>query len=387
LNGYDTAAMGVTAWWMCYWHEQFGGDDELIDRVTAYAHCLADNQLPSGAIATWLDADLKPFKHLMESGTAAISGAVLAKCAMLTGDERLTEAALAAGRFVDVHVVATQKFYDFETFYSCSPKPLTWIDPVSGQPPQNNLAVQWAADQFLALHKLTGDDYWLTRGLFVLDLLSFYHQVWSPAHYPGELFGGFGVMNTDGEWNDGRQARFVHTYADYYEATGNREYLERAVAAARASFALMDMDENHANKINFTTVGQGPDGWPGKAPENVYHAGPSDHIGGYSGFNWEAGGGLTSSADLQKRFGDVWVDGESKLAVGIDGVTACVLAWKEDAVDLLIESNLAKLPDPYTEPRELLVKFGRMPAGPLTVWVNGQDMGPLDGDSLPVSLA
>jgi len=194
------------------------------------------------------------------------------------------------------------------------------------------------------------------------------------------------VMNTDGEWNDGRQARFVHTYADFYEATGNLEYLERAVAAARASFALMDMDENHANAINFTTVGQGPDGWPGKAPENVYHAGPGDCIGGHSGFNWEAAGGLTATADLHRRFGDVWVDGQSKLAVGIDGVTACVLSWTDEMLDLLIESNLAKLPAPYTEPRELLVKFGRMDSAPATVRINGQDMGALSGDSLTISL-
>ena len=38
------------------------------------------------------------------------------------------------------------------------------------------------------------------------------------------------------------------TYADYYLATGNTEYLERAVAACRASFALMDMEENHRNR-------------------------------------------------------------------------------------------------------------------------------------------
>jgi len=382
LNGYDTAAMGVTAWWMCYWHERFGGDEDFVARVTDYANFLADNQLPSGAVPTYLDADLKPFKHLLESGTSAISGAVLAKAAMLTGDERLREAALAAGRYVDVHVVSTQKFYDFETFYSCSPKPLTWIDPVSGQPPQNNLAVQWAADQFLALYKLTGDEYWLTRGVFVLDLLSFYHQVWSPSYYVGNIFGGFGVMNTDGEWNDGRQARFVHTYADYYDATGKTEYLQRAVAAARASFALMDMEENHANGINVTTVGQGPDGWPGKAPENIYHCGPTDTVGGYSGFNWEAGGGMTSAADLHRRFGDVWVDAESKLTVGIDGVSARVLAWEGETVDLQIESTLAELRSPYTKPRELVVKFGRLADGTYLVRANGRELGRLDANEL-----
>ena len=50
-------------------------------------------------------------------------------------------------------MVTTQKFYDFETFYSCSPKPLTWIDPVSGQPPQNNLAQHERQSEF-SIHEL-----------------------------------------------------------------------------------------------------------------------------------------------------------------------------------------------------------------------------------------
>ena len=86
--------------------------------------------------------------------------------------------------------------------------------------------IQWTADQFLALYRLTGKQYWLDRGQYVLALLSLYQQVWDPPFYEAYLFGGFGVMNTDGEWNDGRQSRFVPTYADYYVATGNLEYLE-----------------------------------------------------------------------------------------------------------------------------------------------------------------
>ena len=51
-------------------------------------------------------------------------------------------------------------------------------------------------------------------------------------------------MNTDAEWNDARQAQFAETLANFYDLTGNIEYLERAVAASRASFAFMVIDEN-----------------------------------------------------------------------------------------------------------------------------------------------
>ena len=64
---------------------------------------------------------------------------------------------------------------------------------------------------YLELWQRTREELWLEHGAHLLNILSLYQQVWNPVHLPGHLFGGFGVMNTDGEWNDGRQARFVST--------------------------------------------------------------------------------------------------------------------------------------------------------------------------------
>jgi hypothetical protein len=243
--------------------------------------------------------------------------------------------------------------------------------------PQNNLATQWAADQFLALYRLTGDEYWLKRGELALGILSFYHQVWTPPYYNVYLYGGFGVMNTDGEWNDGRQSRFVPTYADYYEATGKTEYLERAIAATRASFALMDTPENHANNIymNCFTEPNGP--CKGYAPENVFHGGPSDSVGGWSGFNWSCGGGMGASAYLERNFGSVWVDGTSKTATPIDGATAVVTSWDGTTISLTVGNALANLKSPYTKSRDITIKFGKMPEGTYTVTINGQQQAGL----------
>ena len=49
--------------------------------------------------------------------------------------------------------------------------------------------------------------------------------------------------------------------------------------------------------------------------------------GGDTGFNWSAGGALAASAYLEKHFGSVWVDGQLKRAVPIDGVKAEILSW------------------------------------------------------------
>jgi hypothetical protein len=315
-EGYDAAAMGTSSWWLLYWYENLDRDPKILKRAMAYARFLKEVQRPSGAIPTYFNADLSPAPQLLESATTAISGAVLAKTARLANDPDLKAAALSAGRFIEGSILPRLAFQDFETFYSCSAKPLQWIDNWSGILPQNTLAIQWSADQFLALYRLTGDRGWLRRGEYILSLLSLYQQVWTPPYAPYNkvnLYGGFGVMNTDGEWNDGRQARFVSTYADYYAATGKLEYLERAIAAARAGFALMDIKENHANNVNRLQPPLTEAPGLGYAPENIFHGGPDPNDrGGWTGFNWGPGGALAASAYLERKFGAVWVEGKTK---------------------------------------------------------------------------
>ena len=103
----------------------------------------------------------------------------------------------------------------------------------TGQHPQNTLSIHQAAEACLSLYELTGKTEYLHRGEAILDYLSLYQQVWSPRWLSCDLFGGFGVQNTDGEWSDSRQGYFAVTYMRYFGATGKREYFERGVAALR----------------------------------------------------------------------------------------------------------------------------------------------------------
>ena len=397
LDGYDSASMGVSAWWLLYWHDNFNLGAKAVRLVRNYANFLKAQQLPSGAIPTYFFKDLRPAKQLKESATTAISGAVLARMAEITGDAALKKAALKAGEYVTKNIVPDLVFNDFETYYSCSPKPMHAIDYWSGIRPQCNLSVQWSCDQMLALYKLTGNKKWLRQGEFLLAILSFYQQSWDPAHRSGYLYGGFGVMNTDGEWNDGRQSRFVFTYADYYLATGNVEYLERAVAACRASFALMDTSENHANDINDCVAnvrnlwcgnachGKAEPGM-GVAGENIHHGGTDDNGTMWTGLAWSSGGGLSAAAYLERHFGSAWVDGAAKAIVPIDGVKADILSGGSGRIVLDVRSALTELKAPYRGERDITIKFGRMPARKHDVVINGQALNGLTAAELTAGI-
>ncbi len=357
-QGYDTAAMGVTIWWLLKWIEDFAELDRtaLLDVATAYCDFLMAEQLPSGAIPTYFLSDLTPAPPLRESATTAISGAVLAKCAQLARNPAYTRAAMQAGYFIESHCLPGLNFDDFETFYSCSPKPLHAIDYWSGIRPHNNLSIGWACDMYLSLYQRTGEELWLDSGRYLLGILSLYQQVWNPSHLNGYLFGGFGVMNTDGEWNDGRQARFASVYVDYYLTTGHTEYLERAVAACRAAFALMDMRENHENGINEVVMPH-LGASQGYAPENIHHGGPNSGYG-WSGMNWSAAGGLAASAYLERHLGTVFLDMAHRTAHAIDGVEVKVTHWHENVIELQIQSSLHALPLPFAQEREIVIRAG-----------------------------
>lgn len=396
-DGYDLQSMGVSAWWMLYWRERFpelDAEHAILDRVSDFCRFLVRAQLSGGAIPTYYDAHLRPMPQLKEAAPTAIGGAVLAKTALITGDADLRRAAILAGEFLIREILPRTAFFDFELYYSCSPKPLHWVDPLNGIPPVNTLALQWAADHLLALFRLTGEAMWLRHGETCLSLLSLFQQVWAPNRFgPAYLFGGFGVMNHDGEWNDGRQSRVVPTYADYYDTTGNLEYLERAVAACRASFAGMDMIENHANGINAYCInkaeGIAVETGTGYSPESLMHGAPrvlTGEGGGWTGFNWGPGGGLGASAYLEWRFGAVWVDGESRTVVPIDGVIVEVVQWDESRLELNIASALEALTHPCTGARPIKVKFGRLPMHDGSVTVNGHDYGNRDCEALSQGL-
>lgn len=367
IHGYDTAAMSTSVWWSLNYYEDQNADQDLLSCAAQYADFLVSIQTEKGALPTYLYQDLQPARALSESGTTALNAAVLARVSRLTNDEHLKEAALKAGDFVFHMMVERLEFFDFETYYSCCPQPLYAVDYWTGIKPQCTSSVLWGADLFLELYRLTDNAHWLQYGEHLLRYLCLYQQVWNPTFYPEYLYGGFGVLNTDGEWND-RQQKVVPTLVNYYLATGKREFIERATAACRAGFALMDIEENHANGINdlhfgkqinvsCLKKGQGKPG-QGYAPENIHHGmdmapnPPGDYV--WTGLTFSSGGSLSASAYMEKHVGNICVDLANGFALGIDGVEAQLIS--AETPEITVSLPLEKLQQPYAGRRSLLLK-------------------------------
>jgi hypothetical protein len=90
----------------------------------------------------------------------------------------------------------------------------------------------------LAIYRATQKTEYLKSGTQMVDYLLLTQQVWNNPMFTPKLLGGFTTQNTDQKWSDARQSYAATLLAEYYEATGRFEYLERAIAAARATFAV-----------------------------------------------------------------------------------------------------------------------------------------------------
>ena len=123
---------------------------------------------------------------------------------------------------------------------SCLQKSFDLFDNRTNQHPANNLAMIQAGFAELRLFELTGNVSRLEYGQRILGRLSLTQAVWSHADLSPVLSGGFTTQNTDTEWSDSRQHLAAVLYLQYYFAVSPRrpEYIERAVAALRSSFAI-----------------------------------------------------------------------------------------------------------------------------------------------------
>lgn len=171
----------------------------------------------------------------------------------------------------------------------------------------------------LRLFELTGNVSRLEHGQRILGRLSLTQAVWSHADLTPVLSGGFTTQNTDTEWSDNRQHLCAVLYLQYYFAVSPRrsEYIERAVAALRSTFAI--------------------------APyENYAHTGGSqgDVQGALSSaVHWGEGSAAASVLFTRKQLGDLYVfAGENAHGVCVNGCSMTDLAVKDGSVSFRIAS-------------------------------------------------
>jgi hypothetical protein len=324
-NVYHLPDNSWTVYWLLRFNEECEQDDKTTEFILNYANALLSCQQSDGSFPTRIFVeDLRADSVLNGSASEGLSVWLLAEMRLrnIFPEEscRIVDEAIRKGLdHINKKILPKQKFEDFELYFSCSKKPLDFYDSISEMYGQNTLSIQWCAEAFRAGYQLFKRQQDYNNAMFCIDLLCLYQQVWDPPYLRFYAFGGFGVMNTDAEWNDARQAQFAVTLANFYDLTRNREYMERAIAAAKASFTLMVVDENkNVAPLNYKGTYRNYE-IHGAMAENYGHCG-HDCRSYQSGFHWGTGSALCTSIILQNRYGDIFIDFNHKDAFGINGI-------------------------------------------------------------------
>ena len=356
-SGYLGFDMSWTGFWMLKWREAgLPGADAVLARCTRLADFLISRQRADGWLPTRFDES-----GAVDDNSAASVPAETAPVARFlfelykaAGDRRYSQAALKALAYIDRDIVPERKWYDFETFWSCSPRVNTF-DERTQQWPANNLALIHAPAAYLQAYQVTHQPEYLSKGKAVLDYLVLYQQSWTNPVLENltskaELFGGFATQNSDAEWSDARQSLAGEVLIDYYRETGNAEYLERGIGALRAQFPI-------------------------SPSENWAHTGYGKKAG-VSSFHWGAGSGMAGIEMEEELLHDAICDLNAGRCAGVNGLNILDVSIKDKTIALKVES-------PYAWSRKPVFVFrGAASADSYSVSINGSQAQVYSGKQL-----
>jgi hypothetical protein len=364
--GYQPAAASLTATHLLRYHRLCENDGRIIAFARRYGEFLLGQISPNGQIPGWLEPDLKPSAQLRFNAEGGVHAWFFMELHEVTRDRRYLGAARQLADFLIREILPRQRWADFETFYSCSPKPEDMFDRKTGQWPQNTLSMLWAMQGFSALANFTGELRYRSAAEEVADYSHFYQACWQP-HFisTAYAFGGFRPQNSDAEWLDMRSSSAAEALLAVARLTHRQDLYERSVAAMRASFAAI----NHPRHVDNDIV-RFPRYPVGIEPENIDHTGVSQ-VPFRSGFDWGEGGALVAAAELQRHCGSVFVDANHGVAVGIDGITVRSFVRDARTLRLELDNQLAALPHPWAEPHRAHLRVVGLEPGAYRLIVNG----------------
>ncbi len=315
LAPYHIADMSFTASWMLDWYNELEKDERLLKYVQRYADALITIQDQDGFFPAWLSlVDLSSMPHLLQSPETSASATLLFKLYNITKKQEYLDAAVQAVKAVNQKVIPVGQWEDFETYWSCS---RYGADHLVGRKvernnmfKQNTFSIFWTAEALFNAWEATGDRGYLRQGQAVLDELLMAQALWQPPFMAIRTLGGFGVMNADGEWNDARQSLFAEMIIRYGVALNKPEYLERGIAALKASFTMM------YTPLNPQTLVQWEKRWPffgeadyGFMMENYGHEGRTDAsglgIGEFTIYDWGNGAAAEAWNRIKDRYPDL----------------------------------------------------------------------------------
>lgn len=309
--------MSWTAYLMLTWYDELEKDERLKAYAIRYADKLITLQDSAGFFPGWLEnKTLNVIPQLKQSPETSMSVTFLLKTYELTRNEKYLKSAVKAMDAVLKDVVPNSRWEDFETYWSCS----SVLDSLLGKRiernnafKQNTFSMYWTAEALLNSYKVTKDRKYLELGQRVLDELLMFQATWQPPFIPIHALGGFGVMNADGEWNDSRQSLFAELIVLYGKELNNDEYIQRGLAALRASFVMMYCPENPETKEQWEKV------YPffnekdyGFMMENYGHGGETNNeglgIGEFTIYDWGNGAAAEAFNRMDDHFGKEFVD-------------------------------------------------------------------------------
>lgn len=309
--------MSYTALLMLRWYDELEKDPRLLNYARSYADALLNKQRPDGFFPAWLTLDsLKPMGYLDRSPETAMSVTFLLTLSRITGNPRYATAAYAAMQAVIDNNIMQGQWEDFETYWSCSRygsetlvgRKITRNDMYK----QNTLSMYYTAEALYTCYQATGKPAYLHLGRRVLDLLLMYQATWQPAYMYVNVLGGFGVMNADGEWNDSRQSLFAELILQYGKTLGEHEYIQRGLAALKASFVMMYSPLNPKTKRQWERKWDffGKEDY-GFMMENYGHGGTTGAdglgIGEFTIYDWGNGAASEAYLRIAAHFGKQWL--------------------------------------------------------------------------------
>jgi hypothetical protein len=353
---YQTASASVTAGYLMYYRQFCENDPRILPYVQRYGDFLIRNLEPDGCIPGWFNKSLEPLPSLRWNADGGAHIWVLSELYRATKGKKYMDAAEKIAGFMIREVMPHQKWYDFETFYSCAVKAETFYDHRTGQYPANNMSTSWALEGFASLYEVTQKKEYLAAAEAAADYSLFYQAVWAPEYivtaYP---FGGFSSQNSDAEWLDQRSHRFADGLMRIGLLAGRQDLLERAVAAARSSLTLVNLPQNVENDVY-----KYPNYPLGLGPENIDHEGfPQMPL--RSGPSWCEVGGLAAAAHLLYKLGGAYINFEKNIALGIDGISVTSYSVKNCKINISMKSLLAGLPVPFNETYNLEMRIAGLP--------------------------
>jgi hypothetical protein len=368
LDDFNIVDASLTMYWTIKILQDFENNEiEIKHRCKELVDLLKNIQLKNGAMPTIINLEKETRAPIIKEPliNSASSGApmmFLLEYYKISQDKELILVCEKIAEYIENEIIPEDKWHDFEAFYSCTyPVPFNY-DTNSQNHIKNNLCIYWCAEGFKELFKITRKSKYLEIGERILATLSLFQQVWNMPFISVDTFGGFGVQNADAELNDARQALFVKTYMEYYLETGKWEYMERGIAALRASWAMQILKEYNdicpGNLRELDTI-DGID--KGCLCENYGHSGKDEKNPGYINFDWGIGSAAYATSFVKKQFGDLFIDFKEQFVFGIDGILMKKFDFEESSVSVefeIIEGKrdiIIKARDPPDKTVELIL--------------------------------